>query len=118
MSKLQPMILKDVADRIHMDISTISRVASSKYVQTDHGIYSLKEFFSEGITTDDGSEVSNIEVKEKLKEFVLQEDKDKPLTDDELTDMMKDLGYNIARRTIAKYREQLNIPVARLRKVL
>ncbi|MBI1185540.1 RNA polymerase factor sigma-54 [bacterium] len=118
MSKLHPMILKDVADRINMDISTISRVVSSKYVQTDHGIYSLKEFFSEGIVTEDGTEVSNIEVKEKLKSIVNTEDKSKPLTDDELTDLLKEEGYNIARRTIAKYREQLNIPVARLRKEL
>lgn len=116
--KLHPMILKDVADRINMDISTISRVVSSKYVQTDYGIHSLKEFFSEGIVTEDGTEVSNIEVKEKLKDIVTGEDKSKPLTDDELTDLLKEQGYNIARRTIAKYREQLNIPVARLRKEL
>lgn len=118
MGKLRPMILKDVADMINMDISTISRVASSKYVQTDHGIYSLKEFFSEGITTEDGTEVSNIEVKEKLKGFIDVESKSKPLTDDRLTEMLKEEGYNIARRTVAKYREQLNIPVARLRKEL
>ncbi|MGB0429728.1 MAG: RNA polymerase factor sigma-54 [Bacteroidia bacterium] len=118
MSKLKPMILKDVADRINMDISTISRVASSKYVQTDHGIYSLKEFFSEGIITEDGTEVSNIEVKEKVKDIVGAEDKSKPLTDDELTEKLKDSGYHIARRTVAKYREQLSIPVARLRKEL
>ena len=117
-SKLSPMILKDVADRINMDISTVSRVASSKYVQTDFGIFSLKEFFSEGITTEDGTEVSNIEVKEKLKEIIDAEDKDKPLTDDQLTDMLKEVGYNIARRTVAKYREQLSIPVARLRREL
>jgi RNA polymerase sigma-54 factor len=118
MSKLRPMILKDVADMIKMDISTISRVASSKYVQTDYGIYSLKEFFSEGIITEDGTEVSNIEVKEKVKDIVGAEDKSKPLTDDELTEKLKESGYNIARRTVAKYREQLNIPVARLRKEL
>ena len=118
MSKLKPMILKDVADIIKMDISTISRVASSKYVQTDFGIYSLKEFFSEGIITEDGTEVSNIEVKEKVKDIVGAEDKNKPLTDDELTEKLKENGYNIARRTVAKYREQLNIPVARLRKKL
>ena len=117
-SNLHPMILKDVADRIHMDISTISRVVSSKYVQTDYGIFRLKEFFSEGIVTEDGTEVSNIEVKEKLKVIVEKEDKQKPLTDDELTDALKKEGYNIARRTIAKYREQLSIPVARLRKEL
>lgn len=118
MSKLNPMILKDVADRIHMDISTVSRVVSSKYVQTDYGIYSLKEFFSEGITTEDGKEVSNIEVKEKLKTIIENEDKARPLTDDKLMDMLKEEGYAIARRTVAKYREQLNIPVARLRKEL
>lgn len=118
MSRLQPMILKDVAERINMDISTISRVVSSKYVQTDYGIYSLKEFFSEGIITEDGTEVSNIEVKEKLKGIVDKEDKSKPLTDDELTELLKVEGYNIARRTVAKYREQLNIQVARLRKEL
>jgi len=118
MSALHPMILKDVADRINMDISTISRVVSSKYVQTDYGIFSLKEFFSEGILTEDGTEVSNIEVKEKLKGIVEKESKKEPLTDDQLTEMLKVEGYNIARRTVAKYREQLNIPVARLRKEL
>lgn len=118
MSKLKPMILKDIADRIDMDISTVSRVVSSKYVQTDYGIYSLKDFFSEGIITEDGTEVSNIEVKEKLRALVEQEDKNKPLTDDVLMEELKNAGYNIARRTVAKYREQLNIPVARLRKQL
>ncbi|MEX0965984.1 MAG: RNA polymerase factor sigma-54 [Bacteroidia bacterium] len=116
--KLNPMILKDVADRIDMDISTVSRVVNSKYVQTDFGLYSLKEFFSEGIQTDEGIEVSNKEVKEVLQRFIEAEDKNRPLTDEKLTNMLNDKGYNIARRTVAKYREQLNIPVARLRKEL
>lgn len=114
--QLQPMILKDIADRIGMDISTVSRVANSKYVQTDFGIYSLKEFFSEGITTDSGEEVSNKEVKSILKTMIGAESKRKPVTDEKLTAMLNEKGYNIARRTVAKYREQLNIPVARLRK--
>lgn len=116
--KLNPMILKDVADRIGMDISTVSRVVNSKYVQTDHGIYALKEFFSEGITTDEGTEVSNKEVKYVLLGMIEKENKNKPLTDERLTEMLNEKGYNIARRTVAKYREQLNIPVARLRKEL
>jgi RNA polymerase sigma-54 factor len=114
--KLQPMILKDIADRIGMDISTVSRVANSKYVQTDFGIYSLKEFFSEGIQTESGEEVSNREVKQILKDYIENESKKRPLTDEKLTDLLNEKGYNIARRTVAKYREQLNIPVARLRK--
>jgi RNA polymerase sigma-54 factor len=116
--KLQPMILKDIADKIGMDISTISRVASSKYVQTDFGIFSLKEFFSEGIATDSGEEVSNKEVKHILQDFISKESKTDPLTDEKLTDLLNEKGYNIARRTVAKYREQLGIPVARLRKEL
>lgn len=115
-SQLTPMILKDVADVIGMDISTVSRVANSKYVQTDFGIYQLKYFFSEGITTDSGEEVSNKEVKKILSDFVAAENKRKPLSDDRLAAMLNEKGYNIARRTVAKYREQLNIPVARLRK--
>jgi len=114
--KQEPMILKDIADRIGMDISTVSRVANSKYVQTDFGIYSLKEFFSEGIQTDSGDEVSNREVKQILKDYIGGESKKRPLTDEKLTDFLNEKGYNIARRTVAKYREQLNIPVARLRK--
>jgi RNA polymerase sigma-54 factor len=114
--KLQPMILKDIADRIGMDISTVSRVANSKYVQTDFGIFSLKEFFSEGIQTESGEEVSNREVKQILKDYIEKESKKRPLTDEKLTDLLNEKGYNIARRTVAKYREQLNIPVARLRK--
>jgi RNA polymerase sigma-54 factor len=114
--KLQPMILKDIADKIGMDISTISRVANSKYVQTDFGIFSLKEFFSEGIQTESGEEVSNKEVKKILKDYIENENKRRPLTDEKLTDLLNEKGYNIARRTVAKYREQMNIPVARLRK--
>ncbi len=117
-SKLKPMILKDIAERTGLDISTISRVANSKYIQTHFGIYSLKYFFSEGLQTDSGEEVSTREIKSILKECIENEDKKKPLTDDKLTDILKDKGYRIARRTVAKYREQLNIPVARLRKEL
>jgi len=114
--KLRPMILKDIAEVVEMDISTISRVANSKYVQTDWGIYSLKYFFTEGITTESGTEVSNREVKSILEELVSNENKKKPLSDDKLSELLKERGYAIARRTVAKYREQLNIPVARLRK--
>lgn len=117
-SKLKPMILKDIADRIHMDISTVSRVANSKSIQADIGIFPLKYFFSEGIATDSGEDVSSREVKNSLKELIDKEDKLKPLSDDKLEKYLKDKGYNIARRTVAKYREQLNIPVARLRKEL
>jgi RNA polymerase sigma-54 factor len=115
-TKLKPMILKDIASMINMDISTVSRVASSKAVQTDFGIFPLKYFFSEGITTDSGEEVSSREVKQIIKDIIEAEDKDKPLSDDKLEKILNDKGYNIARRTVAKYREQLNIPVARLRK--
>jgi RNA polymerase sigma-54 factor len=115
---LRPMILKDIADKIGMDISTISRVANSKYVQTEHGTYLLKSFFSEAIQMDSGEEVSNKEVKKILEENIAKEDKLHPLADEKLTEILKDAGYNIARRTVAKYREQLNIPVARLRKEL
>ena len=115
-TKLKPMILKDIASVILMDISTVSRVASSKAIQTDFGIYPLKYFFSEGITTDSGEEVSSREVKQIIKDIIEAEDKDKPLSDDKLEKILNDKGYNIARRTVAKYREQLNIPVARLRK--
>ena len=115
---LRPMILKDIADKIQMDISTISRVANSKYVQTDFGIYPLKYFFSEGILNESGEEVSNREVKKILSDAIDGESKKKPLTDEALMDLLKEKGYNIARRTVAKYREQLNIPVARLRKEL
>ena len=115
-TKLRPMILKNVAEMIGMDISTVSRVASSKTIQTDFGIIPLKYFFSEGIATDSGEEVSSREVKQIIKDIIDQEDKSKPYPDDKLEDMLNEKGYNIARRTVAKYREQLNIPVARLRK--
>lgn len=115
-SLLKPMILKDVAERAGLDISTISRVSNSKYVQTNYGIYSLKFFFSDGYTTEDGEELSVREIKRILKECVDTEDKEKPYTDDELAETLKTKGYPIARRTVAKYRQQLNIPVARLRR--
>jgi len=113
---LKPMILKDIADRINMDISTVSRVANSKYVQTEFGTFLLKSFFSEAIQTESGEEVSNKEVKKILEEHIGNEDKQHPLADEKLTEILKDAGYNIARRTVAKYREQMNIPVARLRR--
>jgi RNA polymerase sigma-54 factor len=115
---LKPMILKDIADKVNMDVSTISRVASSKYVETDFGIFKLKHFFSEGIVTESGEEVSNKEVKKILGESIDGENKQKPLTDGKLMEILKSKGYSIARRTVAKYREQLQIPVARLRKEL
>lgn len=117
-SKLRPMILKDIAEKIDMDISTVSRVASSKSIQTEFGVFPLKYFFSEGIATESGEDVSSREVKNKLKLIIDGEDKTKPLSDEKLEKGLKDFGYNIARRTVAKYREQLNIPVARLRKEL
>lgn len=117
-TKLKPMILKDIAERIEMDISTVSRVANSKSIQTEFGIYPLKYFFSEGISTDSGEDVSNKEVKSVLHSLVDGESKKRPLSDDKLVKMLNDKGYNIARRTVAKYREQLQIPVARLRKEL
>lgn len=117
-TKLRPMILKDIANEIQMDISTVSRVANSKSVQTDFGIYPLKYFFSEGISTASGEDVSSREVKNVLAQLIDKEDKKKPLSDDKLEKSLKAKGYNIARRTVAKYREQLNIPVARLRKEL
>jgi len=115
-TKLRPMILKDIAQMINMDISTVSRVASSKTIQTDFGVFPLKYFFSEGISTDSGEEVSSREVKQIIKDLIEAEDKNKPYSDDKLEDLLNQKGYNIARRTVAKYREQLNIPVARLRK--
>jgi RNA polymerase sigma-54 factor len=115
---LKPMILKDIAEEIDMDISTVSRVANSKYVQTEFGTFLLKSFFSEAIQTDSGEEVSNKEVKKILEECIANEDKRKPLADEKLTEILKDKGYTIARRTVAKYRESMNIPVARLRKEL
>ncbi|MBH8570853.1 RNA polymerase factor sigma-54 [Microvirga sp. STS02] len=116
--KLKPMILKDIATRIGMDISTVSRVANSKSIQTEFGIYPLKYFFSEGIATDSGEDASSREVKSILKDLIGKESKERPLSDDKLEKMLNARGYNIARRTVAKYREQLNIPVARLRKEL
>jgi RNA polymerase sigma-54 factor len=113
-----PMILKDIANTINMDISTVSRVANSKSIQTEFGIFQLKYFFSEGISTDSGEDVSSREVKQSLKDMIDNEDKSKPLSDDKLEKLLKAKGYNIARRTVAKYREQMNIPVARLRKEL
>jgi len=113
---LKPMILKDIAEKVNLDISTISRVANSKYVQTPFGTFALKSFFSESMSTDSGEEVSTREVKKILIDCIGSENKKKPLTDDELKKILNDKGYNIARRTIAKYREQLNITVARLRK--
>lgn len=116
--KLKPMILKDIADEIGMDISTVSRVANSKYVQTPYGTKLIKDFFSEAMQNSAGEDVSTREIKKILEELIENEDKKKPLTDDKLAAMLKEKGYPIARRTIAKYREQLNIPVARLRKQL
>ena len=115
---LRPMILKDIATEVGLDISTISRVANSKYVETDFGIFPLKHFFSEGLSNEDGEEISNREIKKILENAINAEDKVKPLTDEALMELLKEKGYLIARRTVAKYREQLNIPVARLRKLL
>ena len=114
--KLKPMILKDIADQIHMDISTVSRVANSKYVSTPYGTKLIKEFFSESMKNDQGEDISTREIKKILENIIGEEDKRKPLTDDKLSLVLKEKGYPIARRTIAKYREQLDIPVARLRK--
>ena len=116
--RLKPMILKDIAGLTGLDISTISRVANSKYIQTHFGIYALKYFFSEGLQTDSGEEVSTREIKSILQECIGAESKRKPLTDEKLAEILQEKGYLIARRTVAKYREQLNIPVARLRKEL
>jgi RNA polymerase sigma-54 factor len=117
-TRLKPMILKDIAEKTGLDISTVSRVANSKFVQTEFGTYRLKFFFSESLSTESGEEVSTREVKKILSDFIENENKRKPLSDEILTDMLQQKGYNIARRTVAKYREQLNIPVARLRKEL
>ena len=114
--QLRPMILKDIADEIEMDISTVSRVANSKYVNTPYGTKLIKEFFSESMTNDQGEEVSTREIKSILKTVIIEEDKKKPLTDEKLAKILKEKGYPIARRTVAKYREQLDFPVARLRK--
>jgi len=115
---MRPMILKDIAELTGLDISTVSRVANSKFVQTEFGTYRLKFFFSESLSTDSGEEVSTREVKKILGDIIAAEDKRKPLSDEILTDLLQEKGYNIARRTVAKYREQLNVPVARLRKEL
>jgi RNA polymerase sigma-54 factor len=115
---MRPMILKDIAELTGLDISTVSRVANSKFVQTEFGTYRLKFFFSESLSTESGEEVSTREVKKILSDMIESEDKHKPLSDEVLTDMLQEKGYNIARRTVAKYREQLNVPVARLRKEL
>ena len=116
--KLRPMILKDIADIVNLDISTISRVANSKYVQTPFGTFLLKSFFSESMQTSNGEEVSTREIKKILSDCIVIENKSKPLTDEQLTNILIEKGYSIARRTVAKYREQLNLPVARLRKEL
>lgn len=117
-TKLKPMVLKNIAQKTGLDISTISRVVNCKYIQTHFGIFPLKYFFSEGLMTDSGEEVSTREIKKILMESVEQENKSKPLTDEELVTVLQQKGYRVARRTVAKYREQLNIPIARLRKEL
>lgn len=113
---LKPMIMKDIADRVKMDISTISRIVNGKFVQTPFGVFELKYFFTEGVESEGGEDVSNLEIKKLLAELIDSEDKRKPLSDQELTDKLRDKGFPLARRTVTKYREQLNIPVARLRK--
>ena len=115
---LKPMILKDIADKVSMDISTISRVANSKYIETPYGVKLLKSFFSEGMKNEEGNDVSTIEIKKILEQLIEGENKKKPLTDDTLSKLLKEKGYPVARRTVAKYREQLDFPVARLRKEL
>lgn len=117
-TSLKPMILKDIAEKTDLDISTVSRVANSKFVQTEFGTYRLKFFFSESLSTESGEEVSTREVKKILSDLIEGENKKRPLSDERLTELLQEKGYNIARRTVAKYREQLNIPVARLRKEL
>jgi RNA polymerase sigma-54 factor len=117
-TEMKPMILKDIAEVTGLDISTVSRVANSKFVQTEFGTYRLKFFFSESLSTDSGEEVSTTEVKKILSDLIAAEDKRKPLADEELTELLNEKGYNIARRTVAKYREMLNMPVARLRRGL
>jgi len=115
-SYLKPMVYKDVADMIKVDISTISRAVRNKYVQTDFGTFELKYFFSEKIESSNGEDVSNKKIKQIIKEIIDSEDKKNPFTDDSIAAMLKEKGYNIARRTVAKYREEMNLPVARLRK--
>tara|TARA_B100001741_G_scaffold11356_1_gene8956 strand:- start:553 stop:1992 length:1440 start_codon:yes stop_codon:yes gene_type:complete len=116
--KLKPMILKDIAEKINMDISTISRVANSKYIDTPYGIKLLKTFFSEGFKNEDGKNISSIEIKNILESLINKEDKSNPITDEEISKLLKEKGYNVARRTVAKYREQLEIPISRMRKEL
>jgi RNA polymerase sigma-54 factor len=113
---LKPMILKDIAEMTDLDISTVSRVASNKYAQTPYGTFLLKVLFSESMTNDQGEEVSTREIKKILEELIQEESKKKPLTDEKLAALLKEKGYPIARRTVAKYREQLGVPTARLRK--
>jgi len=113
---LKPMIYKDIAEEVGMDISTISRVVNGKYVQSPQGIHELKYFFSEGLATDEGSEVSNKHIKELIREIIDKEPKNAPYSDEKIAKMLQEKGINIARRTVAKYREQMMIPVARLRK--
>ena len=115
-NQLHPMILKDVAERAKLDVSTVSRVSNSKYVQTNFGIYRLKQFFNDGHTKEDGTELTTLQIQKYIKEAIDAEDKKHPLTDDELTKLLQDKGFALARRTVAKYRENLKIPVARLRK--
>ena len=117
-SNLRPLILKDIANEINMDISTVSRVISNKYVQTNYGIYPLKFFFSESIKKTDGKEVSSREVKEVINQIIINENKKTPYTDEQITGLLNKKGYKIARRTVSKYREQLKLPVTRLRKGL
>ena len=112
------MILKDIAEKINMDISTISRVANSKYIETPYGIKLLKTFFSEGFKNEDGENISSIEIKNILESLINKEDKSNPITDEEISKLLKEKGYNVARRTVAKYREQLEIPISRMRKEL
>ncbi|PIO47885.1 MAG: RNA polymerase sigma-54 factor [[Chlorobium] sp. 445] len=114
--KLKPMILKDIAEEAGVDISTVSRVVNGKYVQTDKGIWELKYFFSTAVETESGDEISNRIIKQFIKDFIEKEESGKPLSDDKLAEMLAQHGYKVARRTVTKYREQLNIPVARLRK--
>ena len=114
--KLRPMILKDIADKIEMDISTVSRVANSKYIDTPYGVKLLKSLFSEGMKNVEGEDVSTIEIKKILKNLISNENKKEPLPDQALSESLKKKGYRVARRTVAKYREQMDIPIARLRK--
>ena len=114
---LKPMILKDIAERAKLDVSTVSRVSNSKYVQTNYGIFPLRFFFSDGFTTEEGEELSIREIKQLLRDSVDHENKENPYNDDELSDILREKGYPLARRTIAKYRQQLNIPTARLRRI-